>query len=326
MSPLDLGPLARSIALAVCALALSGGPALGQKGSKTTQKEISIELRELYESDQKDQNDELWNEATGDEFSRRQKVRRDRVMAILEAGMLADTQDWSHAAMLLQHGQSADDFLLAHVLAIPPGIADEPFARFMCAATLDRFLQTCGRAQIFTTQSGAADPSVYAPIEPFDDSMCASLRAAFGLLPLPERAEGGKKKGKAPSAKELPKLLELSRSEPAAGAGVPEWLQRTRALVLAGALAKDKDFDLAARILLASLEPEDLLSAHVLSMCAVFQFRTKPARALCAETLDRFLLSIGRPQRFDTVRENGAPREPRSPLPDFFLREYGLIR
>lgn len=321
----DLGPFARSISLGACALALASAPALGQKASKASQKEVSKELKELYESDQKDQNDELWNESSDDEFSRRQKERRDRVMAVIEAEMLADLKDWNHAAMLLQHGQSADDFLLAHILSLPPAIADEPFARFMCAATLDRFLQTCGRAQIFTTQSGAADPSVYAPIEPFDDSMSESLRAVFGLPPLPGREEA-QKKGKGSSAKELPKLLELSRKEPAAGAEVPEWLERTRALVLAGAPASEKDLDLAARILLASPAPEDLLSAHVLSLCSAFRSKSAAARALCAETLDHLLLSMKRAQRFDTVKENGAPREPHAPLQTFILREYGLAR
>ena len=34
------------------------------QGAKPSQKEISKELRELYESDQKDQNDPAWTEAT----------------------------------------------------------------------------------------------------------------------------------------------------------------------------------------------------------------------------------------------------------------------
>lgn len=44
------------------------------------------------------------------------------------------------------------------------------------------------------------------------------------------------------------------------------------------------------------------------------------------KTLDRFQLALGRKQRFDTVRENGAPKEPRAPLQQFILREYGLAR
>ena len=324
MSTNGPGTLVRSLALAGCALALGAGLTLAQKDSKPSQKEISRELRELYESDQKDQNDPSWNEETDAEFGRRQTVRRRRVMEIIEAGMLADLQDWDCAAMLLQHGDGADDYLLAHVLSMPCGIADQASGKFMCAATLDRFLQTVGRPQIFTTQSGAPDPSVYAPAEPFDDSMSQTLRALFSLPPLPGHEEKTEKKGKGPSPKDLPRLLELSKKEPATGKDAPEWLQRTRAIALEGALRSEKDFDIAARILVTSQWPDDLLQAHVLAMAAAFKARSPASRAFCAETLDRFLLSLGRKQRFDTVREDGKPREPRAPLQAFILREYGL--
>lgn len=333
MSTRNRGSLGRSIALAACALALPAVAALGerdaqkdgQKDSKPSQKDISRELKELHESDQKDQNDPSWNEATDAEFGGRQKLRRDRVMEIIEAGMLADLRDWDRAAILLQHGQSGEDFLLAHILSVPPGIADTGFGKFMCAATLDRFLWSCGRAQIFTTQSGAADPNVYAPSEPFDDSMNQSLRALFSLPALRGRAETKKaKKGKGPSAKDLPTLLELSSKEPAAGQDAPEWLLQTREIVLGDTLKAHKDLDQAARILGASRDPDDLLSAHVLALAAAFKARSPAARVACAESLDRFLLAIGRKQCFDTVRENGKPLDPRAPLPDFILREYGL--
>jgi len=319
--------LHRSLALAACALALCAGGARAQKGGKPSQKDVSRELKELYESDQKDQNDESWNEGTGAEFDRRQKERRDRVMEIIEAGMLAELADWDCAAMLLQHGNSADDYLLAHVLSMTCGIEDRPGGRFMCAATLDRFLQTVGRPQIFTTQSSVPDPSVYAPMEPFDDSMNQALRALFALPPLHAAEEAAKKKekkGKGPSARDLPRLLELSKQGPSEAGDAPEWLQRAREIVLGDSLKADKDFDLAARVLLASSAPEDLLSAHVLALCAAFKARTPGSRVLCAETLDRFLLAIQREQCFDTVREDGKPKEPRRQLQAFILREYGL--
>lgn len=317
------GPRLRSIALVACALLPQ---AAAQKGGKPSAKEITRELQELYDSDQKDQNDPAWTETNDVEFIRRQKVRRDRVMEILRAGMLTEVRDWDHAAMLLQHGQSADDYLLAHVLSVPPGIAAGPNARFLCAATLDRFLQSCGRAQIFTTQSGAADPNVYAPCEPFDDSMSEALRAVFELKPLPRATKDGAKpakKEKGPSTKDLAGFAKLAQPL-AAGAEAPPWLSGTRALVLAGALESEKDYTLAARVLLASAEPDDLLSAHVLAMAVAFKSKGKE-RLLCAETLDRLLLALGRPQAFDTARANGKALEPRAPLADFIRREFGAL-
>ena len=315
----------RSVALIVGAFALMTGTALAQKGSKPSQKEISRELRELYESDQKDQNDPSWTENNDEEFSRRQGVRRERVLEILATGMLADLEDWSCAAMLLQHGGSADHYLLAHILSVPGGIEDRGTGRFMSAATLDRFLQSIGRAQIFTTQSGAADPNVYAPMEPFDDSMGQALRALFSLPPLkgpkPEEA-----KGKAPGAKDLAKLLELSRKAPVDASSPPEWLHQARAIAAGGTLKSEKEFALAARVLSASPAPDDLLWAHVMTLCAAFKARNETARAVCAESLDRWLVALGRPQCFDTVQEDGKPKEPNTPDAEFIRREYGLSR
>lgn len=320
----------RSAGLAGCALwfATSASlPADGQKAGAPSQKAISKELKQLYDDDQKDQNDPSWTESNDAEFSRRQKERRDRVLQIVEAGMLADMQDWDHAALLLQHGQTPEDILLAHVLSIPPGTSGLPNAPFMCAATLDRYLQGVGRAQIFTTQSGAADPKVYLPMEPFDDTMDQSVRSVFGLPPLARQKDAPKradKKSAGPSAKELPKLLKQSKEAPAAGAEAAEWLVRTREIVLGGTLESEKDFDLAANVLLASKEPEDLLSAHVLAMCAAIRSKKGGAALiLCARTLDRFLLSIGKPQCFDTVLEKDVAQEPRRPVPEFIRAEYG---
>jgi hypothetical protein len=153
--------------------------------------------------------------------------------------------------------------------------------------------------------------------------MSGNLRALFGLPPLPGKAgnDGARRRVRSPSSKELPKLLARAQD---ASAQDDEWLQRTRDIVRAGALATEKDFDHAARILLASDEPDDLLAAHVLAMCLAFTAKDEPARRLCAETLDRFLLSIGRPQRFDTVRQGDVPKEPRATLQGFILEEYGV--
>jgi hypothetical protein len=227
--------------------------------------------------------------------------------------------------MLLQHGGTADNYLLAHILSVPSGIEDRGTGRFMCAATLDRFLQSIGRAQIFTTQSGAADPNVYAPMEPFDDSMGQTLRALFNLPPLkgPKAAEV---KGKAPGAKDLAKLLELSRKAPIDASSPPEWASQARAIAAGGTLKSEKEFALAARVLSASPAPDDLLWAHVMTLCAAFKAKSEATRAACAESLDRLLVALGRPQRFDTVQEDGKPREPRAAVAEFIRLGFGLSR
>jgi hypothetical protein len=61
-------------------------------------------------------------------------------------------------------------------------------------------------------------------------------------------------------------------------------------------------------------------------MCAAFRARNAAARAACAESLDRFLLSIGRKQKFDTVKEGGEPKDPSERVQAFILKEYGLAK
>jgi hypothetical protein len=316
----------------LCAEAIAGRAAVAQgqraKARDVEQAAISRELAELYRDDQKDQNDASWDESTDAVFSARQVVRRNRAMEIIEAEQLGPLDDWNHAAMLLQHGTGVDDYLLAHVLSIPPAREGMAFGRFMCAATLDRFLIHSERPQIFGTQSGGADPSTARPIEPFDDSMAPYLRALFDApAPMAQGAGETKRKHDAPSAKELPKLLKqaakpATKVDPAAASSEPEWLTRARAIVKTCTLESDEELGMASRILSSSSSAADLLDAHVLAVAALFVAK-KPDPRRCAETLDRLLVATGRPQRFGTLTAGGAA-PPERALPAFVLERFGL--
>ncbi|HEX6882656.1 MAG TPA: hypothetical protein VF530_04695 [Planctomycetota bacterium] len=286
---------------------------------KPSQKEISRELARMAAEDQQDQK-EWVDDSRSDHFSRRQAERAARVNEIVAAGQLASLEDWQNACWLLQHGNTPDDYLLAHVLSVPPGAKGLPFAGFASAATLDRFLQSIQRPQIFLTQSGSGDPAVFAPLEPFDDSLPESIRKAYRLDPL-KRARKEERAGKTPSPRELARLLKAAApaslptpaTEPA-----PEWLVRAREIVAAGALKSEEDHALAARVLLRSAAVDDLLLAHVLATAASLLGHDE-GLPLTAETLDRFLLACGQPQRFGTVLEASS-----SLLHENLRRPYGL--
>ncbi len=320
----------RAFALIVCSSA-SAAPAPApaprtQEGR--SQKEISAELARLVKEDQEDQ--AAWTLETDQELIRRQIERRARVMELVGAGRLGSMQDWGHAALLLQHGQTPEDYLLAHVLSVPPGQGDQPFSRFLAAATLDRFLHSVERPQIFTTQSASPTPEEFLPVEPYDASMPESIRSLFGLTPLP-RDEGDPPQKKGPSVKELPKLLKLaeqgssSKDTSATDAKPAEWLVRTRQIVDAGALRSAKELFTAARILSRCADADDLLESHVCAVAACFQGHEEALR-LSAETLDRLLLAMGRPQILGTATgDDGRPLQPCAPpLPAVILRGYGL--
>jgi hypothetical protein len=74
---------------------------------------------------------------------------------------------------------------------------------------------------------------------------------------------------------------------------------RVKELYRAGELHTGLDYHHAALILQHAHEPEDYLLAHELCIVAVAK-GDATAMWLCAATEDRFLMNIGRPQRFAT--------------------------
>jgi len=303
-----------------CALALAAAD------QKPSQKQLSRELAELHRADQEDQAG--WTMEGDAEFSRRQTVRRDRVMEIIEMGMLAGPKDYDHAAILLQHGNGPEDFLLAHALSIPVGVEKLPFGRFMTAATLDRYLMVSGFGaerghsglQIFGTQSSSEFPDqvVYDayPAHYVDETLRALYDAGAPLELSAEAKAALKAQPKSPGPKSLKKLVAR------ASKGEDGWLEGARAIARGGEMKSDKDYLLAAEALLHSDEPDDLLMAHVCAVAALFEKKKAAGgRQLAAHTLDRFLLSTGKPQKLGTVLgEDGEPVEPYDRSWQNFLR------
>lgn len=99
------------------------------------------------------------------ELSTSDQSRKNRLMQMMKSGELRTGADFYRAAMILQHGDLADDYLLAHHLAVvslSKGFGD---ASWLAAASLDRFLLTIGKAQIYGTQwnrEGPKGPFIYA--------------------------------------------------------------------------------------------------------------------------------------------------------------------
>lgn len=79
---------------------------------------------------------------------------------LLEAGALKSGLDFYRAAFIYQHGQRPEDYLKAHHLAVI-AISKGYDARWISAATLDRYLQATGKQQIYGTQSKANEVGEY---------------------------------------------------------------------------------------------------------------------------------------------------------------------
>ena len=147
----------------------------------------NAELKQIYEADQSDRT------VSGDkvdwfQVANRDMARRQRVRELMEQDKLVTGKDYEHAAMVFQHGVSADDFLLAHVLAVTAIGKGALSARWLATATLDRYLQRIGQPQIFGTQflSHTENEKVSWTMDPYNRTLLSPKLLDANCVPDPE--------------------------------------------------------------------------------------------------------------------------------------------
>ncbi|MBI5383017.1 MAG: hypothetical protein HZA31_14055 [Opitutae bacterium] len=146
------------------------------------------EVASLYREDQGARvalgtNVALWSNLSGSDLERRMRVK-----ALYAAGQLHTGSDFYCAAMVLQHGVTSDDYLLAHEFSIIALAKGEPRAKWLAAATEDRFLMQIKRPQRFGTQF-YMKPDQQWELYTTADSVTNQLRAQLGVPPLAEAKE-----------------------------------------------------------------------------------------------------------------------------------------
>lgn len=108
-------------------------------------------------------------------------VRRQQVRALLDAGALRTATDLHSAALVYQHGDTLEDYLIAHTLAVAALGEGSTKSPWLAAATLDRYLQKVGQPQIYGTQTmmrQGEEPTH----EPFDHALIPdSIRRILGV-------------------------------------------------------------------------------------------------------------------------------------------------
>ena len=140
--------------------------------------EVSDELARLFTEDQADRRAETidW-----EEVAPRDTARLARVKHLYHGGKLAAGLDYFHAAMVLQHSSDPEDHLLAHefcVAAIGQGVEQ---AKWLAAASEDRFLNGIGRPQRFGTQYRKGSPDDLWSLGEIRPDVEDSLRAALNV-------------------------------------------------------------------------------------------------------------------------------------------------
>ena len=134
------GPRILLLVSALCGFSLCGGCRNLQSTSNQSRKSA---LRNIYDEDQQNK----------DQDARR--LLQDQVRQLIAEGKVQTGEDYYYAAFIFQHGQKPDEYLYAHVLAttaLGKGFAP---AKWLSAATLDRYLRSIKQPQVFGTQFGS---------------------------------------------------------------------------------------------------------------------------------------------------------------------------
>ncbi|RRN61837.1 hypothetical protein EIK80_24645 [Caulobacter sp. 602-1] len=166
--------------LALISLLLLADPAHARSLAAPTTS--NAEMTRLYNEDQSDREpDEIdWDKVTARDEQRRLATR-----ALLTAGALHTAEDYEHAAFIFQHGSKADDYLLAHTLAMVAVGKGDKSSLWIASATLDRYLMMIGKPQVYGTQFRGSMGQ-----EPYDRNLVSdALRSELGVPALARQAE-----------------------------------------------------------------------------------------------------------------------------------------
>lgn len=112
----------------------------------------NLQLEEIFQEDQKDRERVYDTPEEVDKLKERDRARRKRVHMMMELGEVKTKRDLYHAAVIFQHGDKAEDFLISHRLSVMSAILGHRTARWLLAASFDRFLMAIGQAQVYGTQ------------------------------------------------------------------------------------------------------------------------------------------------------------------------------
>lgn len=195
-----------AIAALACATVAAAGPASPS----------SSELQRLFEEDQADRAPAPGKSFDWEAVSIRDEARERQIKELLRAGALQSGADYYHAAMILQHATEPDDYLLAHDLCVIAIGKGEQRAKWLAAASLDRFLMAIGRQQRFGTQF-ISRRSFRAPqLAPVDPNVPDQLRRELNVPTLEEA-----------KAKEVTMVKEFDDRRRAQSESEQELFQRT---------------------------------------------------------------------------------------------------
>jgi len=165
----------------------------GEKLDRLTADEVSGELARMFAEDQGDRTPQSAGPIDWNVVGPRDSVRLARVKQMCRSQRLSTGMDHYHAAMILQHAHEPDDYLLAHelcIVAVGKGVEQ---AKWLAAASEDRYLMNIGRPQRFGTQYRIDGTDGKWSLYDVGEGMADGVRRDFNVPPLYEAQEYAEK-------------------------------------------------------------------------------------------------------------------------------------
>lgn len=145
----------------------------------------NAELVEMYRQDQSVRQKQPidWSRV-----AQQDRAHREQVLALLRSGRITTARDYLHAAMIMQHGESFDDYRLAIGFSVIASTMDPSLkqAKWLSAAAWDRALVHKGVPQWYGTQyqSQPGSPTTLSPVN--ESAVTDADRTALGVPTLQE--------------------------------------------------------------------------------------------------------------------------------------------
>lgn len=103
---------------------------------------------------------------------------------MLDSNLINNPKDLEQAALILQHGLDTNDYLKAHYLALKSVKQGNQSARFLVAASLDRYLIAKKMPQKYGTQSFYNEKTKEEELFPVDPNVSDKERAEWNVTPI----------------------------------------------------------------------------------------------------------------------------------------------
>ena len=147
----------------------------------------SAELKSLVDADQADRVDfDRMSIKDMMKVTVRDDKRRKRVAEIFAEGCFQTAADYAAAALVFQHGNSPDHFLLTSVWAARAAALGDSSAQWLVSRGIDRYLMSTGSKQLYATQFYGDDNGCHC-LWPVEETASDQDRAKLGAKNLAEQ-------------------------------------------------------------------------------------------------------------------------------------------